>query len=319
MYRGKTIYVVIPALNEEAKIGDTIDSIPGFVDGIIVVDDGSTDSTPSIAKERGAAVFSHSRNRGVGAAFNTGRKAVLATGADIMVNIDGDGQFDPADIVKLIDPVIDGKADFVTASRFKDPGRYPEMSRIKFAGNRLMSGMISRLTDRRFHDVSCGFRAYSRNALLHLNLFSDFTYTQETFLDFVFKDITILEVPVDVRGRREFGRSRVASNLFKYAYQTLKIIIRTLRDYRPFRMFASISLILLIAGLAPAIFLLVHYIRTGTFSPHKWAGFTAGFLLILSAISFVLGFILDMFARMRLNQEEILFHLRSKSGEERRD
>ncbi|MBN1163017.1 MAG: glycosyltransferase family 2 protein [Candidatus Krumholzibacteriota bacterium] len=312
MYEDKIISVVIPAYNEEAKIGDTIDSLPRYIDHVIVVDDGSVDRTAAIARERGVTLCSHPRNRGVGAAFNTGRNMVLSSEADIMVNIDGDGQFNPADIEKLIRPIIEGRADFVTASRFKDPQLYPRMSRVKFQGNRFMSWMISRMTGRRFYDVSCGFRAYSRKALLHLNLFSDFTYTQETFLDFVFKNISILEVPVAVRGTREFGKSRVASNLFRYAYQTLKIIIRTLRDYKPFRLFASIALIFLLTGLFPAVFLAVHYIRTGTFSPHKWAGFTAAFLFTFSALSFVLGFILDMFARMRMNQEEILVYLKKR-------
>jgi hypothetical protein len=200
----------------------------------------------------------------------------------------------------------------VAASRFKDPGLYPDMSRTNFLGNRLMSLLVSRLTGRAFHDVSCGFRAYSRDALLRLNLFGSFTYTQETFLDFAFKDISMLEVPVEVRGRREHGSSRVASNLFRYAWQTLKIIVRTMRDYRPLKLFSGISLALLVLGLIPAVFLAVHYAGTGSFSPHKWAGFLAGFLFLLSAMGYLLGFILDMFARMRVNQEEILARLREK-------
>ncbi len=312
MYSDKTVTVVIPALNEGRDIGGVIDSIPGFVDSVVVIDDGSTDDTAEVARGKGAEVISHGRNKGVGAAFDTGRRHVLSLRSDIMVNMDGDGQFDPSDIVKLVGPVADGKADFVTASRFMDPGLYPEMNRTKFLGNRMMSCLISRLTGRRFHDVSCGFRAYSREALLRLNLFGEFTYTQETFLEFAFKDVTILEVPVEVRGRREHGRSRVASNLFRYAWQTMKIIVRTMRDYKPLRLFAGVSAVLLAAGLIPAVFLAVHYGRTGTFTPHKWAGFLAGFLFILSAMSFLLGFILDMFARMRINQEEILATLRKR-------
>ena len=312
MYGDKTVTVVIPALNEGRAIGAVIDSIPEFVDSVVVVDDGSSDDTAEVARAKGAEVISHDRNRGVGAAFDTGRHRVLAMRSDIMVNMDGDGQFDPSDIAALVAPVAGGEADFVTASRFKDPALRPEMSRIKLLGNRLMSRLVSRLTGRRFYDVSCGFRAYSREALLRLNLFGDFTYTQETFLDFAFKGVRMLEVPVEVRGRREYGRSRVASNLFRYAWQTMKIIVRTMRDYRPLRLFAGISVVLLAAGLAPAVFLAVHYARTGTFTPHKWAGFVAGFFFILSAMSFLLGFILDMFARMRMNQEEILAILRKR-------
>jgi len=310
MYKGKSICVVMPAFNEEATIGETLAALPGYVDHVIVVDDGSSDRTASIAEEKGATVFRHKRNRGVGAAFNTGLRAALAVGADITVNMDADGQFDPKDIEKLVEPMVEGKAQFVTASRFMDPRRYPVMSRAKLWGNRYMAFMISAMAGQRFHDVSCGFRAYSREALMHLNLFGDFTYTQESFLNFAFKDVSILEVPVDVVGTRRHGTSRVASNLFAYAYQTSKIIVKTMRDYKPFRMFAGLALALLAIGVGLLAFLAAHYLRAGSFTPHKWAGFTGAFFVVLALLSFMLGFILDMFARMRLNQERILFLLK---------
>lgn len=314
MYQDKKITVLIPAFNEAETIGGVIDAVPDYVDLVIVIDDGSTDDTAKIASGKGAQVHSHASNLGVGAAFGTGKQAALAAGSGIVVSIDADGQFDPGDIDKLVEPVASGRVEFVTASRFKDPGFYPDMSRAKFWGNRVMSSMVSTLTGQRFHDVSCGFRAYSRDALLKLNLFGDFTYTQETFLNLAFKRVPIEEVPVRVKGRREHGKSRVAGNLFRYGYHALKIIVKTLRDYRPFRFFASISFVFFCAGLAFAVFLGLHYLRSGTFTPHKWAGFVAGFLIMISALSFVLGFILDMFARMRMNQEEIMYRL-----ERRRD
>lgn len=312
MINGKKIVVVIPALNEEMKIGDTIDAVPDFVDHIIVVNDGSTDNTASIAEEKNATVISHYFNKGVGAAFNTGVKAAIDTEADIMVNMDADGQFNPADIKLLIQPICSGQADFVTASRFISKEFYPNMSKIKFWGNRFMSWFISTLTKHKFYDVSCGFRAYSRDTLFRLNLFGHYTYTQETFIDLAFKRLTIEEIPIRVRGKREHGKSRVASNLFKYAFQTFKIIIRTYRDYSPFRLFGFIGLITFLLGSFFAIFLTIHYLQTGIFTPHKWAGFTAGFLGVFSLLFMILGFVLDMFARMRKNQEDILYILKRK-------
>lgn len=310
MYRDKKVFVIIPAYNEAATIGDTIKAIPPFVDTVIVVDDGSVDASATIAAEHGALVHRHARNRGVGSAFNTGIRAARELDPDIVVNMDADGQFNPADIATLIDPIIEGTAEFVTASRFKDASLTPKMSAVKIWGNKMMSRLISSMADQTFYDVSCGFRAYSREAINHLNLFGVFTYTQESFLNFAFKGVSILEVPIPVRGKRAHGKSRVASNLFKYAYYTAKIIIRTLRDYRPFRFFAGVSLALFAGGLAFAVFLAVFHAHSGSFTPHKWAGFTAGFLVLLSALSLVLGFILDMFARMRINQEQILYQLR---------
>jgi len=305
-----SIAVVIPALNEEKQLGEVIDAIPAFADHIIVVDDGSTDKTVEVAEGKGAKVISHKSNRGVGAALSTGVRTVLGMDVDIMVNMDADGQFDPADIEKLVQPILDGQADFVTASRFIDKAFRPKMPVAKYWGNKFMSRFISRLTRQKFYDVSCGFRAYSRETLQRLNLFGEFTYTQETFIDLAFKQLAIHEVPVHVRGSREHGKSRVASNLFRYAFQTLNIILRTFRDNKPFRLFGSMSLIVFLLGLGFAIFLGQHYLRTGFFTPHKWAGFTAGFFFVVSLLLLLIGFVLDMFARMRRNQEEILFQLK---------
>jgi glycosyltransferase involved in cell wall biosynthesis len=315
MLNNQTIAVVVPAYNEERQIGQVIQSMPEFVDHILVIDDGSSDKTVEIAQNHGAKIVSHKKNQGVGAAFNTGVKTILNMEVDIMVNIDADGQFNPADIKKLLTPIIEKKADFVTASRFIDKAYQPKMSKVKFWGNKFMSRFISRLTKQKFYDVSCGFRAYSKETLLRLNLFGDFTYTQESFIDLAFKNMTILEVPVHVRGKREYGKSKVAANLFRYGIQTLKIIIRTFRDYKPFRLFGYLSLITFLIGLGFAVFLGSHYIEAKAFSPHKWAGFTAGFFWVITLLFLLIGFVMDMFARMRQNQEEILFQLKQKENE----
>ena len=310
MFHGKKIAVVLPAFNEEKQIGEVIGAIPEFVDHIIVVDDGSTDQTVRIAVAAGAMTVSHKKNRGVGAAFSTGVKTVLETQADIMVNMDADGQFNPADIEKLIHPILENRAGFVTASRFIDREFIPRMPAIKKMGNRFMSRFISRLTKHKFYDVSCGFRAYSRDTLNRLNLYGDFTYTQETFIDLVFKNIEVLEVPVHVQGKRSHGKSRVASNLLRYAIQTLQIIIRTFRDNKPFRLFGAVSAFSFLIGLGFGVFLLIHYIQAGEFTPHKWAGFVSGFFMVVGLLLLLIGFVLDMFARMRRVQEEILFELK---------
>lgn len=311
MFQNHTICVVIPALNEAATIGKVIAAVPSFVDHVVVIDDGSTDETAAIAHAQNAIVVSHKGNKGLGTAFKSGVQKVLELGGDVMVNMDADGQFNPVDIEKLITPIVNQQADFVTASRFKDAALYPQMSRTKFWGNQRMAELISNLVGQRFYDVSCGFRAYSRDTLLRLNLFGKFTYTQETFLDLAHKGLTIVEIPVVVRGTREFGQSRMASNLFNYAYRTSKIILQTLRDYNPFRLFWRAALLAGIVGTALSVFLLNHYWQTGEFSPHKWAGFAAAFFITLAMFILAMGFIMDMFTRMRQNQEEILYHLKS--------
>ncbi|MCG6167594.1 glycosyltransferase family 2 protein [Leptospira sp. FAT2] len=311
MYKKHSIAVIIPAYNEEITIARVIETLPNFVDFVIVVDDGSTDQTAEKARTAGAIVVSHKMNKGLGVTFKTGIVKALEIGADIVVNIDADGQFDSSDVLKLVKPVVEGKAGFATASRFKDPEFYPQMSKIKFYGNHLMSLLISIIVGKKFMDVSCGFRAYSRDTLLRLNLFGKFTYTQETFIDLVFKDITILEVPVRVRGTREFGKSKMASNLIKYAYNTSKIIFRVVRDYRALKVFGSLSIIAFAIGLIAGIFFAAHYLIVGTFYPHKWAGFVSGFFILFSIFLFLLGFIMDMLSRIKVNQEAMLYYLKN--------
>lgn len=311
------LVIALPALNESATIGQVLSSIKDSFDGIskvtkLVIDDGSTDSTKEIAVSKGAMVISHDQNRGVGAALQTAVKTALSIDADIMVNIDADGQFDTSDIELIIQPILKDEADFVTASRFKDKNLKPKMPWIKYQGNRFMSALISMLTKSKYYDVSCGFRAYSKETLLRLNLFGSFTYTQETFLDLAFKGLRIVEMPVKVRGVREHGKSRVASNLFKYGSNTARIILHSVIDYRPLSVFGVFALFLFLAALGFGLFFFIHYFVTGRFSPHIWAGFVSGFLFAMGFLVIVLSLLGDMLSRIRLNQEEILYNQKSE-------
>ncbi len=321
----KNITIIIPALNEKATIATVIKQCLNVLDSnkfatsVIVIDDGSTDSTAQDAETAGAIVVSHETNRGVGRAFKTGLEAAIRNGADIIVNIDADGQFNPEDIPALINPIVENKADFVTASRFKDPALIPDMPKIKIWGNKMMSLIISQITGKRFHDVSCGFRAYSREAALRLNLWGDFTYTQESFIDLRIKGMRVEEVPLKIRGEREHGKSRVASNLFKYGIRSAKIILHSYRDYWPLKFFGFISLVFIIPGISFILFLLGHRIVSGHFSPHIWAGFTGGFMVALGALILIVGLIGEMLKRIRLNQEMLLYYQKIQSFKESRN
>lgn len=313
--QGPFLLAVVPCLNEENTIGSVVSNIPRDIDGVgkvevLVLDDGSTDETAHRAREAGAEVVSHATNQGLGATFRAAVGIAIARGADIMVHIDGDGQFDPADISTLVEPVIAGQADMVTASRFLNKDLVPDMPWVKLWGNRGVATVVRLLSGKRFRDVSCGFRVFSRETLLRMNLFGSFTYTQESFLDLIFKGLTILEVPVKVRGVREFGTSRIASSIPRYAVRSLKIMLRAFISYRPFRFFASIAVVSLAIGLGSLTFLGVHYINTGSFSPHIWAGFVGGSFAFLGFSTLITGLIGDMLVRMRMNQEEILYHLK---------
>jgi glycosyltransferase involved in cell wall biosynthesis len=312
------LLVIVPALDEEATIAAVVRGVPREIAGIervdvVVVDDGSRDRTAERAREAGAAVIRHERTRGVGAAFHTALSHGIENGYDLLVSIDADGQFDPADIPRLAEPILAGRADFVSGSRFADPALVPEMPAARRWGNRMMSRLISRLAGERFHDVSCGMRCYSRSAALQLHLLGRFTYTQEVFLNLAFKQLRIVEVPIRVRGEREFGESRVAGNLWSYAWRSAQIIFRCYRDYHPLRFFGGLALSLAVPAAGLAGFLLVHYLRTGALTPHKWAGFGSAALLALSLLVLQVGIIGDMLARHRVYLEEVLYRLRSRS------
>src|SRR5258706_4810023 len=175
--------------------------------------------------------------------FRTGFEHAMRRGADYIVNIDGDGQFNAADIAKLVRPLLAAQADFVTCSRFAAPALRPQMPIVKYWGNHAVPRMINWVCGGTcFTDVSCGFRAFNREAAYRLTLFGRFTYTQETFIDLFAKGLRIIEVPLKVRGVREHGKSRIARSIFKYASNSFPIILRDMHALQPMKLLRGIDL-----------------------------------------------------------------------------
>jgi glycosyltransferase involved in cell wall biosynthesis len=225
----------------------------------------------------------------------------------VLVNIDADGQFNANDISKLVQPIVDGRADMVTASRFIDQRITPVMPAVKRWGNAMVARLISFLVQQKFYDVSCGFRAYSREALLHLNLFSKFTYTHETLLNIAFKNLRIWEIPVVVRGEREFGRSKVAHNLWRYGYYMMNTIFRTMLDYKPLKFFGWGGTIFFSIGLLGDIYLWIRLLIVHEITPYKYVGFVCLFLNFFGILLVIVGLLADMINRIRLTQERMLY------------
>jgi glycosyltransferase involved in cell wall biosynthesis len=311
--QNKKLIIYMPALNEETDIQRVIAGLPGSMDGfatvqILVVDDGSIDQTAALAQASEAQVVSHGKNRGVGAAFRSAIQFALDNDADVLIGIDADGQFDPGEIPMLIQPIFENRADMVVGNRFTS-GRPVDMSRIKYWGNQRIARLISTITGQTFQDVSCGFRAYNREALLRLNIFGDFTYTHETILSLMYQGLKVVEHPIRVKYFPD-RKSRVAGSILHYAIQTSKIILRVLLDYRPIRVFGSFGSLCMVIGIGFELFLIGHYLFIGSFSPYKSAGFIGLGFIIFGLLVLIIALVADMLNRLRINQDKLLYHIK---------
>jgi glycosyltransferase involved in cell wall biosynthesis len=307
------LIIYIPAFNEEANICNVINKLPKALANIdtiqyLVVDDGSVDKTAELAKSVGAQVIQHKKNQGVGAAFYSASQFALESGVDILVGIDADGQFDPNEIHSIIEPILAQQADMAIGNRFTS-GLPRNMPKFKYWGNLLVAKMIGLICGQNFQDVSCGFRAYSRDILLWLNLHGSFTYTHETIISSVYEGKSVVECPISVRYDPE-RKSRVAKSIFRYAIKTSAIIFRVLLDYQPMRVFGAIGGFLILIGVGFVAFLLGHYALTGAFTPYKAYGFIGLGFIIFGMLVFLLALIADMIKRVRANQNRLLYEIK---------
>jgi glycosyltransferase involved in cell wall biosynthesis len=207
MFRGRTVAVVIPAYNERDKIAATIRSVPGYVDHILVVDDGSVDGTAAAARRhagrrRGGVVevLRHEVNRGVGAAIASGYARAVALGADVTAVMAGDGQMDPADLPRLLEPVALGRADYAKGNRFAWPAGWRRMPRARMVGNVLLS-LATRAASGYWalFDSQCGYTAASRRALLAIaphELFARYGYPNDLLARLGAAGARVVDVPV---------------------------------------------------------------------------------------------------------------------------
>nr|MBA4405530.1 glycosyltransferase family 2 protein [Nanoarchaeum sp.] len=308
------LVVMIPAYNEENTIAKVIEDIPKKITGIseiqvLVMDDGSKDKTVEVSKKAGANVVSNHRNMGLGKNFKKGIEQALKLKADIIVNIDGDGQFDPKDIPKLVTPILSDEFDMVTATRFANKEHAKNVPFVKRLGNKGFTSLVSKITGQKFTDTQCGFRAYSREAALRLNTFGKFTYTQEVFIDLVSKDMRIKEIPLSVRYFKE-RKSKISGKLVSYGFRSLGIISNAFRDTRPLNFFGGPGIIVFGLGLLGGLFSLVYYLTHLLTTPIKTLFNVSVFFMIFGLLLIIFGLLADMMRRIKLVQEEILYKLK---------
>lgn len=311
------VIVMIPAFNEEKTIGKVVKEIPREIKNVsevkvLVMDDCSSDETARAAVEAGADyVFRHKKNRGLGENFKKGIEKALALGADVIVNIDADGQFNPKEIPRLIDPIITNGSDMVTGSRFLPESVVTGMPASKKFGNKKFSKLISKITGQKFTDTQCGFRAYSREAALRLTLQGKFTYTQEVFIDLAEKGIKIREVPITVK-YFEKRNSLISGNLKRYGFKSLGIIAKATRDTQPLTFFGLPALVIFALGFIGGGFSFFYWLINHATTPVRTLFQVSVFFMVIGFMLGVLGLLADMLKTIKKNQDEVLYRLKKE-------
>jgi glycosyltransferase involved in cell wall biosynthesis len=321
------LVIYLPAFNEAATIGQVLDGIPASFPGIsrvqaVVIDDGSVDGTDAIAKRHGAAVVTHAQNSGTGRAFVSGVTAALAARADIIVSLDADGQFRGSDIGALIAPIVNGKADIVLCTRFGSSQLLGRMPAAKRAGNWMLSKALSLIAGRTFSDVSCGFRAFTRDAAIRADVHSDYEYIHESLLNWSRLGMRITEIALPVLAERPVGESRIMRSVVRYAVRSLPVLVRAIRDYSPLKFFGFLALSAFVVSFALGSGVFAHWLRTGETIPYtSFIPVSVGGVL-LSFLLGTLALVADLIARLRCEVEELLYESRkrrSAAESERRD
>jgi len=315
------LIINIPAYNEEAVIGKTIEKIKKTFKNdfytkrkgkvikkklIQVINDGSSDKTVKVSKEAGAdIVLSHGTNRRLGAVFATGVSSALKNRVDFMVNIDADGQFDPNDIEKLLEPIIAGESDIVIANRFGGI-KADKIPWIKNFLNQFAAKMISFFLSYKIEDLTCGFRAHSREALLRLNLTNNFTYTQETIIDAIEKNLKLRWIPVKVT-YFENRQSRIVKSLWKFIGNGFKIILKAIRDARPLRFFGIPAIFFIFFSFIGYGLFLYNYFQEFKISPFLNYIIFSSLFLLLGIQLLIFALVADMIKSSRKITEELSY------------
>jgi glycosyltransferase involved in cell wall biosynthesis len=297
------LIVNIPAYNEEEKIAETISRIKksfnldfyskegnSITEKLIqIVDDGSSDNTVKKAQEAGAdLIVSYKPNRKLAYSFKQAIENSLANGADIMVNIDADGQFDPNEIPKLVAPILEGKADMIIGNRFGET-EAKNIPFIRKSLNKFAASVIGFFLGHETNDLTCGFRAHNLETMLRLNLTNvHFTYTQETIIDAIGKNLKLLWIPVTVTyfDNRE---AKITKSIWKFVGNSTKIILKAIRDVRPLKFFGWPGLFFIFLGLIGLGFFAFNYFQDFKIRPYQN-------YIIFSSISIFLGIQLTIFA-----------------------
>ncbi len=304
------LIIQIPCYNESENLLTTLDALPKDIKGIdeivvLVINDGSTDNSSEIAESWGAKVVNIKTNKGLANAFRTGLQEALQMGADIVVNTDADNQYCADDIEKLIEPILSEKADIAVGAR--DIANIKDFSLLKKFLQKSGSAILRLLSKTSVEDAPSGFRAFSKQAVLSLNVFDNYTYTMETLIQAGAKGLRVTTVPIRVNPQTR--KSRLVKNIFDYIFKSAKTIIRMFIVYRPFRFFALFSCLSSIIGFGLVCRFLYYYI-TGNGNGHVQSLIFASIFLISAVLLLIIAILGDLLSINRKLLEDIQTRVR---------
>lgn len=307
------LIIQIPCLNEERTLPETLADLPRRIDGIdeiewMIIDDGSTDRTAQVAREHGVHhIVRHSTNKGLAAAFQTGLNAALRRGADIIVNTDADNQYPGAAIPELVRPIVENGVDMVIGDR--QTSTIEHFSPTKKLLQRIGSRVVQHVSNTDVPDAPSGFRAFSREAALRLNIITDYTYTLETIIQAGHKNLTVLHVPVTTNAKTR--ESRLIKSNWRYVLRSAATIMRLFLLYMPLRTFAYLALPFLLVGGGLWVRYFVLWLAGETArGSHIQSVTVGGALLLLGFFVFVIGLVGDLIAINRRLHEETLYYVK---------
>lgn len=305
------LMIQIPCYNEAETLGLAIHDLPTHIDGIdtieyLIINDGSKDATVEAARKLGVHhIVSFRHNKGLARGFLAGLDACLRLGADIIVNTDADNQYCGADIEKLVQPILQKKADMVIGERPIDETEHFSWKKKKF--QHLGSWVVRVASQTDVPDAPSGFRAYSREAAMRMNVVNEYTYTLETIIQAGQSKMAIGSVPI--RTNPETRPSRLFSSMWRYMKRSASVITRSFVMYKPLKFFGTLGTIIFALGVLLGIRFLV-YLGMGEGSGHVQSLILTAVLLMIGFQTIIMGLLGDTVAANRKILEDVQYHVR---------
>lgn len=305
------LIIQIPCYNEEKTLEIALNDLPKKLDGIdeieyLIINDGSTDNTAMVAANWGVHhIVNFTGNKGLAKGFMAGIEACLSYGADIIVNTDADNQYCADDIQALIQPILDKKADIVVGERPIDQTEH--FSWLKKKLQHFGSWVVRVASKTDIPDAPSGFRAFSREAAMHLNVINEYTYTLETIVQAGRNKMAITSVPI--RTNPELRKSRLFHSMWGYIKKSMLTILRALLMYKSLMCLTIVGAIPFLAGLGIGIRFLVFLFR-GNSTGHVQSLILACTLMIMGFMTFVIGMLADVLSANRKIMEDVQYHVR---------